>query len=253
MITSLQNEKVKLARMLQGSARARRKAGQIVLEGVRLVRDAVQAGQRPEFALYTLNLRDEGLLKALVSVGIEPLPVSEAVMRHISDTQQPQGTLAVFPLPRPALPPHPQHVLILDSIRDPGNLGTILRTAAAAGVDLVLLSPACVDAYNPKALRGGMGAHFRVPVVEMNWDEIGRVGAGLHIYMADSSGQTRYDSVDWSGRWGVIIGGEAHGAGDEARQLAQVTINIPMTGDTESLNAAVAAGVILFEARRSQR
>lgn len=251
MITSLQNEKVKLARMLQESARVRRKEGRIVLEGMRLVRDAVQAGQHPEFTLYTADVRDEGLLRLLISIGIEPLPVSEAVMRHVSETQQPQGILAVFPMPQPALPQQPQHVLILDSIRDPGNLGTILRTAGAAGVDLVLLSPSCVDAFNPKVLRGGMGAHFRVPIIETHWDNIEQITQGLHIYMAASEGEARYDRVDWSGRWAVIIGSEAHGAGNEARQLAQATISIPMASDTESLNAAVAAGVILFEARRN--
>lgn len=250
MITSLQNEKVKLARMLQENTRTRRKEGKVVLEGVRLVRDALQAGQSPDFVLYTSDVRDEGLLRLLISIGIEPLPVSEAVMRHISETQQPQGVLAAFPMPQASLPQQLDHVLILDSIRDPGNLGTILRTAAAAGVDLVLLSPACVDVYNPKVLRGGMGAHFRVPVIEMNWGEIGHITQGLHIYIAASDGEARYDRVDWSGRWAIIIGSEAHGAGDEARQLAQMTISIPMASDSESLNAAIAAGVILFEARK---
>jgi TrmH family RNA methyltransferase len=248
MITSLQNEKVKLARLLQETTRARRKEGKIVLEGIRLVRDALQAGQRPEFMLYTPDLRDETLLSGF---GVEPLAVSEAVMRHITDTQQPQGILGVFPLPQPDLPADPQHVLILDSIRDPGNLGTILRTAAAAGVDAVLLSLTCADPYNPKVLRSGMGAHFRVPVLETDWEQIGRIGGGLHIYMADSNGNVRYDAVDWSGRWGLIVGSEAHGASEAARKLTQERISIPMAADTESLNAAIAAAIILFEARRS--
>jgi len=246
MISSLQNEKVKLARALQDRARTRRKEGKIVLEGTRLVRDACEQGLQPDFILYT----PKSNVAFLAKYGIEPIPVSDEVMRHVSDTQQPQGIIGVFPMPAPALPSDAQRVLILDSIRDPGNLGTILRTAAAAGVQAVLLSPTDVDPYNSKALRGGMGAHFRVPIMEMNWAGIAAYCAHQTIYLADSEGDLRYDAVDWTSAWAVIIGGEAHGAGHEALALAQQRIYIPMAAATESLNAAVAAGVILFEAQR---
>lgn len=249
MITSIQNEKVKLAKALQTTSKSRRKEGKFALEGVRLVRDAVQAGHQPDF-IFTSPDVDADLLGWLRVRGIQPLEVSDDVMHHMSDTQQPQGVLGVFPMPHPTLPEHPNRLLILDSIRDPGNLGTILRTAGAAGVDAVLLSPTCADPYNPKVLRGGMGAHFRVPVMAMSWEQIAETSYNMHIYIADSSGSQPYDQADWSGRWALIIGSEAHGAGDHARQLAQAHITIPMAADTESLNAAVAAGVILFEARR---
>ncbi len=248
MITSIQNDRVKLAKALQGAAKTRRKEGLIVLEGTRLVRDALQSGHRPAFLLTTSAFEDQAIFGLARAVGIEPLIVDEAVMLHVSDTQQPQGILGVFPLPSATLPALMSHLLILDSIRDPGNLGTILRTAAAAGVHAVLLSPTCADPYNPKVLRGGMGAHFRVPLAEYDWEQIKDHCAGKPVYIADGTGEARYDGVNWAGDWAVIIGSEAHGTGDAARALATSRIRIPMAADTESLNAAVATGIILFEA-----
>ncbi len=249
MITSLQNEKVKLARALQNQARTRRKEGKIVLEGARLVRDAVQSGHLPDFILYD---PEAAAIESLGDLSAALYPANAEVMRHASDTQQPQGILGVFPLPSPVLPAQPERLLILDSVRDPGNLGTILRTAAAAGADAVLLSPTCADPYNPKALRGGMGAHFRVPVIEAGWQNIAAACRDLTVYLADSDGQLVYHQADWTAAWALIIGGEARGAGDEAARLADTRVNIPMTADTESLNAAVAAAVILFEAARQR-
>jgi len=250
MITSIQNEKVKLTKALQGATKTRRKEGLIVLEGLRLVRDALLSGHKPLFLLTTSDFHDASVSGLIRAAGVEAIEVDEAVMQHVSDTQQPQGILGVFPMPKAALPNRLSHILILDSIRDPGNLGTILRTAAAAGVDAVLLSPTCADPYNPKVLRGGMGAHFRVPVMHMEWAQIEQVCKGKAVYMADGAGDTLYDAANWSHDWVLIIGSEAHGAGDNARQLTTTRIKIPMAADTESLNAAIAAGIILFEANK---
>jgi TrmH family RNA methyltransferase len=249
MITSLHNERVKLAHALQTQAKARRKEGKIVLEGARLVLDARERGIHPEFVFYASNV--ENLIGDLTNQNIQGILVSDDVMRYVSDTQHPQGIIGVFPMPQPTLPQQPERILILDAIRDPGNMGTMLRTAAGAGVQAVLLSLDCVDPYNPKTLRGGMGAHLRVPVVERDWVDIAAYCKGLTIYLADSEGEVRYDQADWSA-WALIIGSEAHGAGDEARQLAQARVYIPLAAETESVNAAVAAGVILFEARRQR-
>jgi RNA methyltransferase, TrmH family len=248
LITSTQNNRVKLVAALQTHAKTRRKEGKIALEGVRLVRDALSSGHKPDFIVYTSN--NENLIADLSTSSAEMLPVSADVMRHISDTQQPPGIIGVFPMPAPDLPASPRRMLILDAIRDPGNMGTILRTAAAAGVQVALLSPDCVDPYNPKALRGGMGAHFRVPVIEMSWEQIEAYCAPLRVYLADSHGDLRYNEADWSAGWALIIGSEAHGAGDQAANLASARVYIPMAAETESINAAMAAGVILFEASR---
>jgi TrmH family RNA methyltransferase len=245
MITSTQNDRVKLVRALQEKARTRRKEGKIVLEGARLVRDALARGMQPDFVFYT----DE----ALKPLEVFALAVTPDVMRYMSDTEQPQGIIGVFPLPKRDLPTKPARVLVLDGLRDPGNMGTILRTAAGAGVEAVLLSPDCVDLYNPKVLRGGMGAHFRLPIVTLDWTQIGDYCRALNIYLADSTGDGRYDQVDWSQPHALIIGSEAHGASSDAIKLAAQRVYIPMTNDTESINAAVAAGVMLFEAQRQCR
>ena len=144
-------------------------------------------------------------------------------------------------------------VLILDRLRDPGNLGTILRTALAAGVEGVLLAPGTVDATNPKAVRAGMGAHFRLPMAAMDWDEIAHAVAGCRVYLADARGSISYTDADWTGRVALIVGGEAAGAGSRAHALAEATVAIPIAAGVESLNAAVAAGVLLFEAARQRR
>lgn len=246
MITSTQNERVKLVHALQTQAKRRRKEGRIVLEGARLVQDALQAGHRPEFVFFTAQ--HAGLMQDVA----EAQTVSEDVMRHMSDTQQPQGVIGVFPLPRHQPPQPPQRLLILDALRDPGNMGTVLRTAAAAGVQAVILAPGSVDPYNPKVLRAGMGAHFRVPVIEMDWPQVAAYCAGLRVYLADSSGDTAYDAADWSAGWALVIGSEAHGASEAAQTLAAARVYIPMAAETESLNAAAAAAVLLFEAQRQR-
>lgn len=251
-ITSLQNTKVKLVHALQNRAKSRRKEAKIALEGTRLIRDAIERGYVPEFVLF-LEAPDNAsveLVASLQNSGFEAAPVTDEIMRHISDTQQPQGIIAVFPLPHPPLPRTLERVLILDAVRDPGNVGTILRAAAAANIQAVFLSPDCVDAYNPKTLRGGMGAHFRIPVIEASWSSIAKHCDGLAVYLAAGDGDTRYDAADWSLAWALIVGSEAHGAGDNADQLAHHRIFIPLAADTESLNAAMAASVILFEAQR---
>lgn len=252
-ITSLQNDRVKLAYGLQQRARTRRKERKIALEGARLVRDAVERGHKPHFVLYRPGGVDEELLVLLAEKTGELLPVSDEISAHISDTQTPQGLVGVFDLPAPPLPRKPRRVLILDRVRDPGNAGTILRTAAAAGVDVVIFGPGSVDPYNPKCLRSGMGAHFRVPVAEADWERIGGYCERLAVCVTAGDGETAYDAVDWAQPWAVIIGAEADGVGADAEAIASARIMIPMAAATESLNAAVAAGVILFEAARQAR
>lgn len=250
IVTSLQNDKVKLTYGLQNRLRTRRKERKIALEGVRLLNDALDAKQKPYFVLYHPENADYGLITRLQEKNALLIPVNDEVMKHVSDTQNPQGMVGVFPLPLPPVPKKPSKVLILDSLRDPGNMGTMLRTAGASGVEVVLLSPGCADPYNPKTLRSGMGAHFRVPIIDAPWADIAGYCEHLTLYMATGAGDVRYDQVDWTQRWGLIIGSEAHGAGSDAESLTDHQIYIPMASQTESLNAGVAAGVILFEASR---
>ncbi len=151
MITSTTNSRVKYVRRLQADRRFREREGAFVVEGDRWVADVLDAGMEPT----ELFVAESWNYKALVG-RISPLFASDAVMTHMSDVETPPGILAVVPMPRLALPPQPTLLLILDRITTPGNLGTLLRTAAAAGVDGVILTPGCVDAFNPKVVRGGM-------------------------------------------------------------------------------------------------
>lgn len=144
--------------------------------------------------------------------------------------------------------------LILDQIRDPGNLGTLLRTSAAAGVAAVVMTEGTVDPFNSKAVRAAVGAHFRVPMrwlSEAMWDRI--VAECPVRVVADAEGAIAYDEVDWSGGAALIIGSEAHGASSIGRRLGTVGARIPLAANVESLNAAVAGAVFLFEAVRQRR
>jgi len=177
--------------------------------------------------------------------------VSEAVLAACSDTETAPGVLAVVPFL--SIQAREGLILILDQIRDPGNMGAILRSAEAASVGQVILAPGTVDLYNPKVVRGAMGAHFRLPVASLDWPAIARRVAGRAVWLADSAGETACDRVDWTVPSALIVGGEAAGAGDEAAGLATGRVSIPMAGGAESLNAAMAATVILFEAARQGR
>lgn len=259
MITSFHNERVKLAHALQNQAKTRRKENLIALEGLRLLRDALSSGFSPLFILYDPDqhslaaLSDELPPDVAAAVMLNAFPALPEIMRHLSDTETPQGVIGVFPTPAPSLPVPPDRLLILDAIRDPGNLGTMLRTAAAAGVGGVLLGPGCADAWNPKVLRAGMGAHFRLPTLEASWTRIAVLCEGLTVHLADMTGDSAYDAADWRSRWALIIGSEAHGASPEAEALARQIVYVPMAAGTESLNAAAAAAIILFEAARQRK
>lgn len=250
-ITSLQNQWVKLANLLQSKGRARRKEGKIVLEGTRLIGDAITQKMIPDYVLYETSAVDYELLSKLQNTPATLYEVSENIIQHVSDTKNSQGIIGVFRLPKPALPTHPQRVLILDAIREPGNMGTILRTAGASGVEVVILAPKCVDPYNPKVLRSGMGAHFRLPVVEADWNEIRGYCDDLKTYVASGEGDLIYTDADWTDGWALVIGNEAHGTSQHASNFADHAVSIPMA-NAESLNAGIATGVLLFEAQRQR-
>ena len=254
MITSAQNERVKYVRSL-ARRRVRQREGRFVVEGTRLLDELERAGIRPALAFYTGAWAEspagQRLLPLLRSAVEGAWPVSETVMAACSDTQTPQGVLAVLPLLN--LEPKLGLLLILDGIRDPGNLGTILRSAESAGVGQVLLAPGTVDLYNPKVVRGAMGAHLRLPVLSQDWPAIGQRVGDRAVWLADAAAQTAYHTVDWTQPSALIVGGEAFGAGQKAAELATGRVSIPMAGGPESLNAAMAATVILFEAARQRQ
>ncbi|MBU1683797.1 RNA methyltransferase [Patescibacteria group bacterium] len=270
MITSNQNPKIKLVRSLFGRPKNRREAGAFVAEGVRLVEEALAANWDKayfnkanlnkvnppfRFVLVSLELSERGgkLVEKLVGKGVEVEEVEPEIFQSISETEISQGILAVlndFQLP---ISDFPNFFLILDSIRDPGNMGTLLRTAAAAGVHAVLLPSETTDAFAPKVVRAGMGAHFRLPIQSLSWDEIRRLvnSLNLSVYLADMDGVSCWQT-DFRTPLALVVGGEAEGATESARELAHATVSIPMPGKTESLNAAVAGSVLMFEIMRQR-
>lgn len=256
MITSTSNSKVRLARALH-RRRYRYTERRFLVEGVRLLEEVVKAGIPPAFVLYTDELltaqRGQVLLHDLQELTDDVFQVTDGVLQAAADTVTPQGIVAVVPFSTPPAPADSTLILVSDGVHDPGNLGTLLRTAQAAGVDHVILAPDTVDPYNPKVVRAGMGAHFRLPMtVVQDWPAIASLVSGRSIWLADAAARRAYYDVDWTPPSALVIGGEARGAGPEARRLATGSIAIPMAGGAESLNAAVAASVILFEARRQR-
>lgn len=258
-ITSIHNERVKYVRSL-ARRRNRQREGRFVVEGTRLVEEMVGAGIRPALAFYTeawaASAAAEQMLPALTQASEGAFSVTETVLAGCSETESPAGVLVVVPIVH--LPPRPGLVLILDRLRDPGNLGTILRSAEAAGAGQVILAPETVDLHNPKVVRAGMGAHFRLATMELDWPAIRHLvrREELAVWLAaaeSSGGQTPYDAVNWRLPAALIVGGEAVGAGEEAAALATGRVSIPMVGAAESLNAAMAATVILFEVARQRR
>lgn len=253
MITSSQNAKIKSVRALLGRAKERREANAFVVEGVRLVEEASNSHWRFQFALYdeTLNERGKSQVEGLKSRGVDVEMISDKLMKSLSGTETPQGILAVLefhPLP---VPTTLNFVLIPDQIRDPGNLGTLLRSAAATGVQAVLLPPETTDAFAPKVVRSGMGAHFRLPIYSMTWDEIQARTEGLQIHLADMDGISCWET-DLRQPLVLIVGSEAEGASEQARKVVTQKISIPMAGNVESLNAGVAGSVLMFEVVRQR-
>ncbi len=174
------------------------------------------------------------------------------LMQSVSETETSQGILAVLEVTQLPIPQSLSFVLILDQIRDPGNLGTLLRTAAAAGVQAVFLPPETAEAFAPKVVRAGMGAHFRLPIHPLTWDEIRTTTRGLKIHLADMEGDFPCWQADFRSPLALIVGGEADGASQPARELATSRVSIPMPGRTELLNAAVAGAILMFEVVRQR-
>lgn len=256
MITSTSNPKIQWIRKLQSNSRARREEQVLITEGVRLCEEALAAGWPAQMVIYTAGLSERGqsLLDGLAAQGAALEQVSEQVMRSASDTQTPQGILAVLSQRSTPLPHPLDFVFIPDEVRDPGNLGAMLRTAEAAGVGAVFLPPGTVDVYAPKVIRAAMGAHFRLPIYLLGWKDIqNRLQfAKLRVVVAAVGAGTAYTQADLHSPLALVIGGEAEGAGEMARLLADEQVHIPMPGKAESLNAAIASAILLFEVVRQR-
>lgn len=256
-IVSAANPTIKLARSLL-RRRARQRERVLLVEGIRAISAAIQHGAPIRAVLIDERRRDHitasdiTLLRSAVN---RLLFVEPSLFESIADTEQPQPVIAICEMPKRPLPSSSDLILAVDGLRDPGNLGTLIRAAAAAGADGVALLPDTVDAFNPKSVRASAGAIFAIPVASFR--DIEHVHAMCFdvkptIVLADGDGATRYDEIDWTGPSMVVIGGEARGASNDSRTYADIVARIPIAAGVDSLNAALAGGIFLFEARRQR-
>ncbi len=231
MITSSHNPKIQQVRSLL-SRRQERQQGQVfIVEGVRLAEEALRNGWQPLSVFFSdqLSARGKILLDSFSKAGADIEEITPQIMKALAETETPQGILAIFALRKLPLPEHLDFVLIVDNLRDPGNLGTLLRTACAAGVQAVLLTPGTVDPFSPKVLRSGMGAQFRLPVLTGTWDEIAATchshsNPPLKIFQAEGQQGMACWDLNLRQPLALIIGNEAEGAGRQARQVADVLV-----------------------------
>lgn len=256
-ITSPHNERVRSIRALWHRDERRRRR-QFVLEGPRFILDALRAGARPELILADDERLAASAIGRDVLAAIAPYPVVWADARALaaaSETTTPQGIVAVFAYePYPAVRDPGPLLVLLDGIQDPGNVGTIARTAEAAGVRTLALLPGCADAYGPKALRAGAGAQLWLTLLpEATWESLTPLLADRPLWLADAQGERDYDTVEWRRPAALLLGSEAHGPSAAARARASGTVRIPLAGRSAALNVAAAAAVLLFEALRQRR
>ena len=258
MISSTSNAQVKAVAALVKKAKARREQDLFVVEGIRMFRE-IPAGR-----LHKAYVSESFLSQPGNETRLERCPweaVKDEVFKAMSDTQTPQGILALvrqyhYRLEDILEQPGRALLMVLETLQDPGNLGTILRAGEGAGVTGVIMNRETADIYNPKVIRSTMGSIYRVPFFYTD-DLKGTVerikAAGVRLYAAHLKGENNYDKADYTGSTGFMIGNEALGLKDETAALADSYVKIPMAGQVESLNAAVAASVLMFEAARQRR
>ncbi len=263
VISSTDNPVIKEYKKLLRSRRYRQSKAAIAVEGPNLVFEALKAGLIPQFVFYTREYYDQdgkARLDDLPST-VEQFILTPALFRALTDTETPRAVAAIFPFPLDAftgpgaVPEKLNLVLVLDRLRDPGNLGAVIRTAAGAGVDRIYDTPASVDPYSPKVLRATAGAVFSHPVLP-GGDPLLLLKKlkeqGLQVVAASAGAPLRYWSVDYRKPTALMIGNEAKGLAPALEAQADVRVSIPLTGKVESLNASVAAGIVLFEIIRQR-
>ncbi len=270
MITSTNNDRIKNIVQLNSSSKARHTQNAFVAEGIKMFMEAPllcinevylseELHDRINIAVRYDDDNDEGQLLKKCAIKLKETgyeEVSAQVFKKMSDTVTPQGILTVVREERHRLEEFLEgkdrsglHVLILENLQDPGNMGTMIRTAEAAGYDLIVANEGTVDMYNPKVIRSTMGSIYRVPVIysQALSGDIDRLkDAGVQVYAAHLKAKRDYREISFGRRIAVMIGNEGNGLSDEIASKADEYIKIPMQGQVESLNAAVAAALLMF-------
>jgi len=263
MITSTSSSQVKHVMALLAKSKERKKNKEYVVEGIRMVREIpgkdlvklyvseTYVNNNPDF--ISNWTKDRGVETSQVEV------VADTVFNRMSETQTPQGVLAIVKMRQTGLNDILKEnalLILVENLQDPGNLGTILRMAEGAGVTGVIMSSGTVDIYNPKTIRSTMGSLFRMPFVYVeDFTEAMETcqKAGVKLYAAHLEGKNTYLSEDFTGPTGFLIGNEGNGLTAQATDKADTLIRIPMEGEVESLNAAIACTILTYEAFRQRR
>ena len=260
MITSTSNAQIKELAKLQKKSRLRDEKGIFLVEGPRMTEEIPAERIEKVYASESFAKKNKEFLEKL-QAPVELL--TDTVFAYVSDTKTPQGILAIVKRLNYTMNDLMQvknqkapHLVVLDNLQDPGNLGTILRTAEGAGVDGVILSKESVDIYNPKTIRSTMGSVYRLPFLYV--DSIESILPVLkkhhvHTYAAHLKGKGWYDEQSYVGGTAFLIGNEGNGLTDATAGQADCLIRIPMKGQLESLNAGVAAAILMYEASRQRR
>ena len=257
MITSISNAQVKYLLQLQKKSKVRNEEKVFLVEGIRMFVEVPAERVEKVYVSETFyNKKKEEIDFSNYKMEI----LSDTVFQYVSDTKTPQGILCVVKQKeydvKKLLEAKNPHFMVLDNLQDPGNLGTIVRTAEGAGVDAVFMSKDTVDIYNPKVIRSTMGSIYRMPVVYVE-DLIELLEAfkakGIKSYAAHLEGKNSYDQESYNEGTAILIGNEGNGLREEVSNAADVWVKIPMLGQVESLNAAIAASVMMFEVARQRR
>lgn len=259
MITSTGNTRIKAVSALVKKAKCRREQKLFIVEGPKMFAELPKDHLREAYVSESFLKQQGERAKSLLS-GCAYEVVSDEVMKYMSDTQTPQGVLAVaeqfsYTLEEVLEGDNP-HLMLLETLQDPGNLGTILRAGEGAGITGVVMNEATADIYNPKVIRSTMGSIFRVPFVYVSdWKAAVETikSRGIRLYAAHLKGTGSYEEEDYRKPTGFLIGNEANGLTEETADLADCYVKIPMAGQVESLNAAIAASVLMFETARQRR
>ncbi len=269
MITSTSNQRIKELSQIQKKSKVRSREGVFVAEGIRMVRETpydrlvslyFSESFEKKYGREVLDAISGGDAKIREQIRKKTEILSDPVFSYVSDTKTPQGVLAVVRQMEYTLEQMTEgvvpHLMILDNLQDPGNLGTIFRTAEAAGVTGIVMSRDCVDIYNPKTIRSTMGALYRMPFVyveDLRETILSLKEKKIRSYAAHLDGKNTYDKEDYRKGTAFLIGNEGNGLRKEIAECADTWIRIPMCGQVESLNAAVAATVLMFEVSRQRR
>ncbi|SHH24292.1 23S rRNA (guanosine(2251)-2'-O)-methyltransferase RlmB [Tepidibacter thalassicus] len=259
-ITSKENEKIKYIKSLLKSKK-RLQEKKYIIEGYRILNQAIECSADIDYVVFTdefLNKEEhKKFIDFLMDNGFKLYKTTNKLFKGITDTEKPQGILAVVKYKEydldEILNSNSNFFIILDRIQDPGNMGTIIRTADAAGVYGVILLKGCVDVYNPKVIRSTMGSIFNMPIIQANEEIIDDLKEkGFNIVSSYLNTDNYYHSVNYGDKVALVIGNEGNGIKDEIINKSDILVKIPIYGKAESLNAAMASGILMYEIRNKQ-